>query len=659
MKNKAFILIIAILSILVIFSSNNIHAASINLTFSTDENCVISAISPADHEIAGTDLSGTWSKAWAVLTDQFPAETDIDAFDYKADDKIYFSLDSNVILGETLYADEDIIFWNGSAFSMAWNGSENGLPDDAAIDAIHIIKVSPLEFYFSLDGNAILTTVGAVESKDIVSYKTGTGFNSIIFDGSARGVPDYSDLNAFTIKSDSEWLMSFDTGGIIGPLVFDDEDLIIFNPLTNSFGATPWFDGSSKLVPDYVDIDAVYISDGLTPTPSPTPSVSPTPLPADDIYEENDSLQTSWWPGSAWPNKWLSSFNGLGIQKDQDWYKIYVRAGQERVIIDCLFSHSNGNIDIAFYTTNGRLKDSTSTTDDEHIDYKVSAGDTYYYILVYGDNSGNTYDLIWNDFNPNITPTPTISPTPTQTPIFTSVPTQTPTITPTNTPTATPSFTPTPTPSPTSTPTPTKTPTPTPSATPTNTPTLTPTPTKTPAPTPTLTPTLTPTNTPTPTPSNTPTSTPSFTPTPTPSQTSIPTPTKTPTKTPTPTPVITAVPTATSTPISTGTPTPTATPPPIPTNTPTPIHTSTTTQTPTPTPTTSPTPAITATPSITRTPTPTPIISITPTPTMPPILNRQDYINHLLGKPNGDVYDLNGDSKIDISDLIKLILQGN
>lgn len=202
-------------------------------------------------------------------------------------------------------------------------------------------------------------------------------------------------------------------------------------------------------------------------------------MAADDNYEENDVIGSAWWPGSAWPNEWLSSKNGMGIQSDFDWYKIYVRPGHERIIIDCIFTHASGNIDIALYTLNGRNLDSTSTTDNEHIDYKASAGTTDYYILVYGDNSGNSYDLIWNDVDPNITPTPTFSPSPSPTPIatasFTPSPTPPPTITPTITPAFTPIVTPTLTPYPTITTTPTPNITDTPTPTSTNTPSPTPT----------------------------------------------------------------------------------------------------------------------------------------------------------------------------------------
>ncbi|MHC4431458.1 MAG: PPC domain-containing protein, partial [Planctomycetota bacterium] len=94
---------------------------------------------------------------------------------------------------------------------------------------------------------------------------------------------------------------------------------------------------------------------------------------------------------------WLSSIDGPGFQYDSDWYQISVTAGSERVFVACGFSHAQGNIDIALYDSFGTLLTfSVSTTDNEFIDYTV-AGPGTYSIRVYGDNTGNAYDLAWVD----------------------------------------------------------------------------------------------------------------------------------------------------------------------------------------------------------------------------------------------------------------------
>lgn len=129
-------------------------------------------------------------------------------------------------------------------------------------------------------------------------------------------------------------------------------------------------------------------------------NVSLTAVMVDDAYEENDTLATAYYPGSNWEQQWLSSISGPGIQLDDDWYRIDVTPGYERVQVDCQFTDSEGDIDIALYDSSGTLLDSsTSTSDNEFIDHVVPGGGTYY-IKVYYDDAGNAYDLWWDDVQP-------------------------------------------------------------------------------------------------------------------------------------------------------------------------------------------------------------------------------------------------------------------
>jgi hypothetical protein len=117
----------------------------------------------------------------------------------------------------------------------------------------------------------------------------------------------------------------------------------------------------------------------------------------EDTYEENDTLESAWHPGYNWERKWLSTINGLGVQADDDWYRIDVDPGSERIQVDCRFTHADGDIDIALYDSGSTLlAQSTSVTDDEFIDYTGSVGGTYY-IRVFKGNANNTYNLWWDD----------------------------------------------------------------------------------------------------------------------------------------------------------------------------------------------------------------------------------------------------------------------
>jgi len=121
--------------------------------------------------------------------------------------------------------------------------------------------------------------------------------------------------------------------------------------------------------------------------------------PPDDNYEPNDTLAEAY-DLSGREGTWLHIVDGLGIQADDDWFEILLEPCYNRVQIDCHFTHGDGNIDMALYDSEGTPLTSAETEDDnEFIDYAVPTAGTYY-IAVYGDHAGNTYDLRWQSFPP-------------------------------------------------------------------------------------------------------------------------------------------------------------------------------------------------------------------------------------------------------------------
>jgi len=115
----------------------------------------------------------------------------------------------------------------------------------------------------------------------------------------------------------------------------------------------------------------------------------------DDNYEENDDSDTAY-DLSGDEDTLLNTIDGYGVQLDDDWYEISIAEGYENVTIVLTFTHSAGNIELALYNSTGDLiTSSASTTDNEYINYVVSSSGAYY-IRVYGDDAGNSYNLIWS-----------------------------------------------------------------------------------------------------------------------------------------------------------------------------------------------------------------------------------------------------------------------
>ncbi|MCX7048787.1 MAG: pre-peptidase C-terminal domain-containing protein [Candidatus Sumerlaeota bacterium] len=125
----------------------------------------------------------------------------------------------------------------------------------------------------------------------------------------------------------------------------------------------------------------------------------------DDAYEPNNILADAY-DLSGDQGQWLLAIHGLGVQKDDDWYRIRVTAGAERVLGACTFTNSAGDIDIALYNILGaQLALSNGHTNTENFDYRVPAAG-YYFIRVFGAGQGNAYNLRWDAQAPSPTPTP-------------------------------------------------------------------------------------------------------------------------------------------------------------------------------------------------------------------------------------------------------------
>ena len=120
------------------------------------------------------------------------------------------------------------------------------------------------------------------------------------------------------------------------------------------------------------------------------------PLFPEDNYEEND-ISSQAYNLSSYEGTWLSAINGQGIQADDDWYEVYIDFGYNRLVVELLFTHTEGNIDIEVYNSSFDLITySDSITDNEYINY-ILPSNGIYYLLIYYDNQGTLYDLRWDD----------------------------------------------------------------------------------------------------------------------------------------------------------------------------------------------------------------------------------------------------------------------
>ena len=188
-----------------------------------------------------------------------PATADLTAYESLYDGRRAFALDTFVDLGGGVKAGpEDLVAWNGTTFSLYFDGSAAGIPPGVAIDAVSFQHTAGLNYILlSFDVPVSFTGVGLVDDEDIASWN-GMAW-SVLVDGSGIGIPESLDVDGFDRDDvDGTRFFSFDTSGHIGgaPGVdFDDEDVVAFNGMVWSLA----YDASAGLGSSFAagDLDAL------------------------------------------------------------------------------------------------------------------------------------------------------------------------------------------------------------------------------------------------------------------------------------------------------------------------------------------------------------------------------------------------------------------
>ncbi|MFX1391758.1 MAG: T9SS type A sorting domain-containing protein [Promethearchaeota archaeon] len=218
-----------------------------------------------------------------------------------------------------------------------------------------------------------------------------------------------SQINGFGIQADDDWYEIYVNPGferLIVDCVFSNQigniDLDIYNA-TYSMIASSWTNQNYERIDFVVPSAGVYyirLHSGNGGNTYDLRWDSVIPSPPDDVYEDNDYYWEAY-DLSAWSASWLPY--GIGIQADDDWYRVYLDPGEEQLHAELSFSHASGNIDMEVWYWNGPftyLSGSYSLDDNERIDIVVPWSGEYY-IRVFGNNMSNTYDLFWEDLSPS------------------------------------------------------------------------------------------------------------------------------------------------------------------------------------------------------------------------------------------------------------------
>jgi hypothetical protein len=233
--------------------SETASSPDVTITLSTGPTTVL------DHKVVGE--GGTVS---LDPLDALPAAANLTAIAYADDGDPLFASDIPINISGTVYLASDLIRVDTTSgtISRAFDGADRGIPS-AGVDAVALeAGVLLLSFSTTVDLEGVTT-----QPEDLVRW-VGPGDAALYFDGSAAGVPVGLDLDAaHLIESTNTLLLSFDGSGNISGVVFDDEDLLEYDPAGPSWELA--VDGSSvdaAWVPAGRDaFDAVAVADDNCP----------------------------------------------------------------------------------------------------------------------------------------------------------------------------------------------------------------------------------------------------------------------------------------------------------------------------------------------------------------------------------------------------------
>jgi hypothetical protein len=202
-----------------------------------------------------------------------PAAANTDGFARVDATHFYASFSGDTTLsGVGAVQDEDVVYWNGSAWTLSFDGTAHGL--NQVGQDVDAMSVNGGVLYFSTGLSTNPTGVaGTGDDADIYSWN-GTVL-ARVWDASANGLPAAANVDGL-IRTDATHLyLSFAATSTTVPSAgaVQDEDVVLF-----AAGAwSVYFDGTAHaLTTDNLDLDAISFaaSSDAPSTPPPPPATS-------------------------------------------------------------------------------------------------------------------------------------------------------------------------------------------------------------------------------------------------------------------------------------------------------------------------------------------------------------------------------------------------
>jgi hypothetical protein len=173
-----------------------------------------------------------------------PGGANVDGFDRLDATQFYLSFTGTVTIvlpgPDLTVQDEDVVLWNGTTWSLFFDGSAHGLGTSANLD-LDAISVAGGTLYFSTVGNTNPPGVGgAADDADIYSWN-GTSY-ARVWDASVNGVAAAANVDGFVRVDATHFYLSFAADTTLPVLgAVQDED-VVFN---NNGAWSVYFNGTA------------------------------------------------------------------------------------------------------------------------------------------------------------------------------------------------------------------------------------------------------------------------------------------------------------------------------------------------------------------------------------------------------------------------------
>jgi hypothetical protein len=164
--------------------------------------------------------------------------------------------------------DEDVVYWNGSAWSVYFDGTAHGLASNA-LD-VNAISVRNGNLFFATFGSANPPGVtGTPDDADLYRWN-GTAY-ARVFDASVHGIPAKARVDGAVRIDAKHYYLSFSTNtSLRGFGSVQDEDIVALQTTGTGTQAgndkwTTWFNGTAHgLTTASLNIDAFSLPTGAT-----------------------------------------------------------------------------------------------------------------------------------------------------------------------------------------------------------------------------------------------------------------------------------------------------------------------------------------------------------------------------------------------------------